>query len=100
MSNSGPPIIIRADNVDIIKNQQAMLNCEVMANPPAEIFWSFGNVTFNENGTRDGGGPRVIANNSLWIPQPIRNDSGNYTCEARNTFGNTLQRVLFRIGGK
>ena len=76
-----------------------MLNCEVLANPPASISWHRGNLTFSENFTRNAG-PRMMSNGSLSIPEPIPQDTGNYTCIARNRYGIVLERVQLRIGGK
>lgn len=95
----GPPVIDRADNVDIVHGQSAILNCEALANPPARIGWFSNNKTFGENSTSDDR-PTVLSNGSLYIRQPDPNDAGNYTCVAINEIGQDKQIVVLRIGGR
>jgi hypothetical protein len=90
-------MIKRADNIDIVHGDSVMLNCEVLAHPPATITWHFGNTTFSENKTRDGG-PRVV-NGSLYIPQTIAKDAGTYKCDAVNWRGYESEEITLRIGG-
>lgn len=94
----GRPLIERGDNIDVVIGDSVMLECKVFANPPASLKWTLNNITFNENSTRVGG-PRVLGNGSLWIPQSIAKDHGNYSCIAENRHGTVTEVIRLRIGG-
>ncbi|XP_028407122.1 antigen WC1.1-like [Dendronephthya gigantea] len=93
----GAPLIEKADNVDAVIGDSAMLECKVFANPPATLEWVFNNITLNENSTSDGG-PRVLKNGSLWINQTKAKHAGNYSCIAKNYIRTVVEVIRLRVG--
>jgi hypothetical protein len=71
------------------------LTCEILANPPAEIWWTkdgntshLSNVQFEND------------NKTLIITKAALHNIGNYSCHASNSLSTTKQRLTLNLKGK
>ena len=72
----------------VLKGQTAVLECKPESNPPATITWQRNGVSLAGTG------------NQYNIDNVQAEDTGSYTCKAKNNRGSTQGVVQLSIGSK
>ncbi|XP_054640157.1 neural cell adhesion molecule L1-like protein isoform X2 [Dunckerocampus dactyliophorus] len=89
-----PPMILTEEGEDYsaVEGRRAMMHCDVFSSPPSTITWS------KDDSSESVVGPRVTIhdNGSLEIYATEKEDTGQYTCYAKNTEGSSaIEATLY-----
>lgn len=82
-----------------------ILQCSVVSEPMATLVLSHGGLVLASTSGKDDRGPRFIVSSAPnFLRLEIRDlglaDSGEYTCTATNSYGNTSSTLDFQATGK
>ncbi|XP_031422815.1 cell adhesion molecule L1-like a isoform X7 [Clupea harengus] len=82
------PLILTRDfqEYSAVQGKHVLMECSVFSSPPATVVWTSG-----ETGETVGGGRfSVLADGSLQLQRVAKEDTGQYTCQASNSEGETF----------
>ncbi|XP_022600685.1 neural cell adhesion molecule L1-like protein isoform X4 [Seriola dumerili] len=90
-----PPMILTEEGEDYsaVEGKQVMMHCKVFSSPPSTITWS------KDDSSESVEGPRfsVHDNGSLEIYSVEKDDTGQYTCLAKNTEGSSAINTMLYV---
>nr|XP_057943760.1 neural cell adhesion molecule L1-like protein isoform X3 [Doryrhamphus excisus] len=89
-----PPMILTKEGEDYsaVEGRRVMMHCDVFSSPPSTVTWS------KDESSESVVGPRVTIheNGSLEIYATEKEDTGQYTCYAKNTEGSSaIEATLY-----
>ncbi|KAL2104146.1 hypothetical protein ACEWY4_001014 [Coilia grayii] len=89
------PVILSKDYQEYlaVQGRKVVMDCKVFSSPPADIVWSSGAV----GEIQDGGRFSMLEDGSLLIKSAEREDTGQYTCRASNSEGETAITAKLEI---
>uniref|UniRef100_A0A674NKQ4 Neural cell adhesion molecule L1-like protein n=1 Tax=Takifugu rubripes TaxID=31033 RepID=A0A674NKQ4_TAKRU len=92
-----PPMILTQDDEDYsaVEGKGVMMHCKVFSSPPSAITWSKDDTSDSVEGPRFS----VHDNGTLEIYSAEKEDSGPYTCFAKNTEGSSAINVMLSVKG-
>ncbi|XP_056886175.1 neural cell adhesion molecule L1-like protein isoform X2 [Takifugu flavidus] len=90
-----PPMILTQDDEDYsaVEGKGVMMHCTVFSSPPSAITWSKDDTSDSVEGPRFS----VHDNGTLEIYSAEKEDSGPYTCFAKNTEGSSAINVMLSV---
>ncbi|XP_029682932.1 neural cell adhesion molecule L1-like protein isoform X1 [Takifugu rubripes] len=90
-----PPMILTQDDEDYsaVEGKGVMMHCKVFSSPPSAITWSKDDTSDSVEGPRFS----VHDNGTLEIYSAEKEDSGPYTCFAKNTEGSSAINVMLSV---
>ncbi|XP_023280474.1 neural cell adhesion molecule L1-like protein isoform X4 [Seriola lalandi dorsalis] len=90
-----PPMILTEEGEDYsaVEGKRVMMHCKVFSSPPSTVTWS------KDDSSESVEGPRfsVHDNGSLEIYSVEKDDTGQYTCLAKNTEGSSAINTMLYV---
>ena len=90
-----PRIIYLSPSQTGLLYSNVALRCEILANPPAQIWW-----TKDDNKTLPGNVRLENQNKTLVVTKAVLADIGKYSCHARYNVSSTKQSLTLSLKGK
>lgn len=90
-----PPMILTENDEDYsaVEGKRVMMHCKVFSSPPSAITWSKDDTSDSVEGPRFS----VHDNGTLEIYSAEKEDTGPYTCFAKNTEGSSAINVMLSV---
>jgi hypothetical protein len=92
-----PFFTITPQIVEKAEGETAVINCEASGNPEPTIKWIHNGKPLSEASFNS---RRSVTSNSITITSLIKNDTGNYGCNATNSLGYVYKDVYINVLGK
>lgn len=89
-----PYFILEPEIVNAAEDEVAVIKCEASGVPVPEIKWIYNGKPLSEAPQND---RRRLTSNSITIERLVKNDTGNYGCNATNSLGYVYKDVYINV---